>query len=298
MKKERRIRALSCARVGGKPRVVPYGWIAGLLATFALGCSEPGDRPGAAAGAAPAGRSVRMSVPTRIDPASIDGNVRVTLVGNTHPRANPAHDLGPIEDDFLLEHMQLVLKRDAGGEATLEAHIDALHDPTSPQYHQWLTAQEFGDQYGVSKADIATIASWLESHGLRVDSVPTSRMFIEFSATAGQVREAFHTEVHRLNVNGVPHIANMSDPQIPAALADVVVGVHALHDFMPHPLHHDRGRVAHRVRIVDHVHPGVHDRRRHDGPFYAVAPRRLRHHLQPEPALHRRESTAPARPSS
>jgi subtilase family serine protease len=42
-------------------------------------------------------------------------------------------------------------------------------------------------------------------------------------------------------VKGVPHIANMSDPQIPAALAPVVVGVHALHDFMPHPLVKSKG---------------------------------------------------------
>ena len=35
----------------------------------------------------------------------------------------------------------------------------------------------------------------------------------------------------------------MSDPQIPEELAKAVVGVHALHDFMPHPMHKDRGAV-------------------------------------------------------
>jgi subtilase family serine protease len=34
-------------------------------------------------------------------------------------------------------------------------------------------------------------------------------------------------------VNGERHIANASDPKIPAALASVVVGVSSLHDFMP-----------------------------------------------------------------
>ncbi len=52
----------------------------------------------------------------------------------------------------------------------------------------------------------------------------------------GQVREAFHTEIHQYLVNGKQHIANASDPQVPAALASVVVGFTALHDFMPRPL--------------------------------------------------------------
>jgi subtilase family serine protease len=68
-------------------------------------------------------------------------------------------------------------------------------------------------------------------------------MFVEFSGTAAQVREAFHTEVHALDVGGVRHIANMSDPAIPAGLTPVIAGVHALHDFMPRPAHHDIGAV-------------------------------------------------------
>jgi Big-like domain-containing protein/pro-kumamolisin-like protein len=63
-------------------------------------------------------------------------------------------------------------------------------------------------------------------------------MTINFSGTAGQVESAFHTSIHNLSVNGVAHIANMSDPQIPSALASVVVGIKQLHDFHPRPLHH------------------------------------------------------------
>ena len=39
--------------------------------------------------------------------------------------------------------------------------------------------------------------------------------------------------IHYLDVNGKHHIANMSDPQIPAALAPAVAGVVSLHDFSP-----------------------------------------------------------------
>jgi subtilase family serine protease len=139
--------------------------------------------------------------------------------------------------------MQLVLKRSPSGEAALETLIDRLHDPRSPQYHRWLSPDVFGGSFGVSAEDLATVSRWLQSHGFRVDGTPPSRMFVEFSGTAAQVRDAFHTEIHALEVDGVRHIANMTDPAVPAALAPVVVGVHALHDFMPRPAHRDVGAV-------------------------------------------------------
>ncbi|HEX4080896.1 MAG TPA: protease pro-enzyme activation domain-containing protein [Rhizomicrobium sp.] len=89
----------------------------------------------------------------------------------------------------------------------------------------------------VAQQDVAKISSWLSSHGFSVEGVLPSRMAIEFSGTAGDIRDAFHTEIHNLDVNGVHHIANMSDPHIPAALAPAVAGIVSLNDFRPHPLY-------------------------------------------------------------
>ena len=61
-------------------------------------------------------------------------------------------------------------------------------------------------------------------------------MVIAFSGTAAQVRDAFHTPIHYLDIAGHTHYANMHDPQIPQALAPAVAGVAALHDFTPHPM--------------------------------------------------------------
>ena len=97
-----------------------------------------------------------------------------------------------------------------------------------------MTSQEFGERFGLAKSDLDAVVGWLESHGLRVNVVYPSGMLIDFSGTAAQVREAFQTEIHHLEVKGEKHIGNMSDPRIPAALAPVVAGVVSLHDFRPH----------------------------------------------------------------
>ena len=111
------------------------------------------------------------------------------------------------------------------------------HNPASSNFHRWLTAQEFGETFSVAGEELNVITTWLQRYGFLVNLVYPSGMVIDFSGSAGQVREAFRTEIHYLEVNGVEHIANMSDPQIPAALAPAVAGVVSLHDFVPPPVH-------------------------------------------------------------
>ncbi|MGH7780593.1 MAG: S53 family peptidase [Candidatus Binataceae bacterium] len=160
----------------------------------------------------------------------------VTLAGNTRPEANSRYDRGPVTDSFRMEHMFLQLRRSPGAEHALQQYMGQQADPKSPNYHHWLTAQEIGQRYGLAPEDMVTITGWLQSHGFTVNVVYPNGMVIDFSGTAGEVRKAFHTEIHRLDVDGKLHIANMSDPQIPAALVPAVVGIVSLNDFRPHPM--------------------------------------------------------------
>ena len=156
----------------------------------------------------------------------------ITLPGNIHPLARPASLIGARRLRLLpMERMQLVLTRDARQESALKSLLDAQHDKSSPSFHQWLTPEQFGQQFGPADQDIQAVASWLQSHGFRVNRVANGRTVIEFSGTAGQVRNAFHTEIRKFVVNGEEHWANAGDPRIPAALEPVVAGVAKLHNF-------------------------------------------------------------------
>jgi subtilase family serine protease len=159
----------------------------------------------------------------------------VTLFNNTRPEATAANDLGQVPDSFAMNHMLLQLQRTPQEEALLRSFIDQLHDRTSPNFHKWLTPAQFAAQFGVAQADVNVVTSWLTSHGFTVNGAQASGLVIDFSGTAAQVRQAFHTEIHNLNVDGAQHFANMSDPQIPAALAPAVAGVISLHNFFPKP---------------------------------------------------------------
>ncbi|MDE2184061.1 MAG: S8/S53 family peptidase [Alphaproteobacteria bacterium] len=165
---------------------------------------------------------------------SVNDKALVTLAGNTRPEAIAANDRGAVSDSLVLDGMQLVLKRSQAQETALNRLVDEQQDRNSPNYHKWLTAAQFGQRFGAAPGDINKIKSWLTSHGFRVNSVAVGGMSIDFTGNAGAVRAAFHTEIHKLSVNGVNHVANMSDPRIPAALAPAVAGIVSLNDFRPH----------------------------------------------------------------
>ncbi len=158
-----------------------------------------------------------------------------TLRRNTYPLARPEFDNGAAPANLPMERMQLVLTHSAEQETALKELLDKQQDKSSPQYHQWLTPQQFGQQFGAADQDIQTVTSWLQSHGFQIGRVSNGRNIIEFSGTAGQVQEAFHTAIHKYVVNGEEHWANAGDPQIPVALSPVVAGVATLHNFFRKP---------------------------------------------------------------
>ena len=167
----------------------------------------------------------------------IDNAHLITLYGNTRPEANARYDRGRVADSLPLNHMLLQLKRAPEVESAFEAYIDSLTDKSSPNFRHWISAAEQGEKFGVAQQDIDAITGWLRSQGFAVSHVYPNHMVVDFSGTAGQIRTAFHTEIHNLEVGGERHIANMSDPQIPAALVPAIHGVVSMHNFRPEAYH-------------------------------------------------------------
>lgn len=181
--------------------------------------------------ALPAGaQDAPVTAPAQITQA-IDASQLVVLKGNVHPLAQPQYDQGAVPDATPLHRMLLLLQRSAAQEGALQQLLAAQQSKSSPDFHVWLTPEQFGSQFGPNPSDVQTITSWLAAQGFHVNRLSAGRTLIEFDGTAGQVRNAFHTEIHRYMVDGQERTANAGDPEIPAALAPVVAGVVSLHNF-------------------------------------------------------------------
>lgn len=164
----------------------------------------------------------------------VDDTRTVVLHGNVHPLAKAAFDQGALPDSQPMTRMMLLLQRSPAQELSLRQLLDAQQTKNSGSYHTWLTPEQFGKQFGPSDADVQAVTDWLAREGFEVSKVASGRTLIEFSGNVAQVRGAFHTEIHKFVVNGEERFANTTDPSIPEALAPVVAGVVALHNFPRH----------------------------------------------------------------
>jgi subtilase family serine protease len=167
--------------------------------------------------------------------SAIDGGTRTTIKGNVHPLSRSAADRGKLANDRQLQRVTLVFRTTAAQQAALDALLERQQNPVSPDYHKWLTPEQYADNFGLSTDDFNKVADWLRSQGFTVVDAARSRTWIAFNGSARQVASALQTDFHQYLADGKLHFANTSAPVVPATLADVLLGIRNLDDFHPKP---------------------------------------------------------------
>ena len=167
---------------------------------------------------------------------SIDRSRMVPLRSGAHPMAGAEFDRGPVDPARKLGYVTIHLAPSPAQQAALEKLLEEQREPASPNYHKWLTPEQFADRFGASSSDVGKIARWLQSEGLNVERQARGRNWIAFSGTAESIGRVLRTEFHRYVVKGEEHFANATAPSVPAALDGVVSGFVGLDDFGQKPL--------------------------------------------------------------
>src|ERR1700686_2596100 len=249
-------------------RIQKTGLGRGLLVAssmLALSCMQAAAQTTAAQSAA----EQTKRVPARVT-QTVDDTNRVALRGNVHPNARAEFDGGVVVDAQPMTRIMLLFQRSAEQEAALRQLMDEQQAKGSANYHAWLTPDDFGKKFGPADADVQAVTDWLTSRGFQGIKVSKGKTVVEFSGNVGQVRNAFGTEIHQYTVNGKEHFANVNNPQIPAALAPVVRGVVALHNFQPKPMYHRLGTFQRNAKTGE-VKPAL-TFTDVNGTFYAMGP--------------------------
>lgn len=185
--------------------------------------------------------SPRIQIPARFRTAarslitqSIDPGRAVPTRGAVHSDVVASRDLGPVDGSMVMDHLQLVLRRPSERQSAFDAFVNALHQPGSDVYHQWLTPDEIGAQFGPSPSDLESIRSFLESEGFTVNYVGKSGMFIDLTGTVSQVEKSFHTEIHWVITPVSRHrYSAVKAASIPKSLAPIVVGFASMSNIGP-----------------------------------------------------------------
>ena len=128
---------------------------------------------------------------------SINEADRVTKHGNVHPLARAEFDRGSADQTMPMENMILQLSPRASAKADLEKLLADQQNPKSPDFHHWLTPQEFGIRFGATDQDIADAANWLKSFGFKIEEIGNGKTTINFSGNVQQVESAFQTNIRQ-----------------------------------------------------------------------------------------------------
>lgn len=159
---------------------------------------------------------------------------RVTRPGSVSPFAREATDLGPLP---LSETHQIVVGLELRNREELEAFLTDVQDPSSPNYHHFLTQEQFNARFAPTPEDEQAVVSHLDQSGLAVTQRFPNRLIIDAAGNVAAIERAFGVRLHAVRFRGKSHFAALRDPSLPALVSSVVTGVVGLDDLsemLPH----------------------------------------------------------------
>jgi len=153
--------------------------------------------------------------------------VPVEALSVTRPEQEKAHmQLGPSDPDELV-NLQVVLRQP--GRAELDAFLADVADPASPRYRHYLSAEAFGQRFGLPEEAVDAVVASLEAAGLDVLRRDAGRTFLAARGRVADVNAMFGIElVDHLDAKlGRFHVPD-GEPLVPAELRDLVLGIAGL----------------------------------------------------------------------
>jgi len=119
----------------------------------------------------------------------------------------------------------------------LEALIDRLTDPRSPEFRKFLSPQDVLSQFAPAKEEVDSIVAYLQQHGLHVLETTPNNKLIHATGTVGEIEEAFNVTINDYMIDGQLFFSNDHNPSVPGNLKDAVesvIGLDSLSVYEPH----------------------------------------------------------------
>ena len=120
--------------------------------------------------------------------------------------------------------------------ASLEALLQQITDPTSPNFRHYLTAEQFTAQFGPSEQDVQSVVEFARSNGLSLIRTHGNRLLVEVHGPATAVEQAFHVTLKKYQhpTENRVFFSPDTEPSVPASLP--LLDVTGLSNYpRPHP---------------------------------------------------------------
>lgn len=154
--------------------------------------------------------------------------VTVTAAFGRQSLLSRADDLGPVRAGSSIEITLWMKMHDQQG---LDALVAAQQAGKAP----FLSSDQVRAQHAPTRAEVAKVASVLESDGFTVSGVGPDNLFVKATGTVARVQSTFNVELHQYRLSGRTFRASSRSATLPSGLAALVAAVGGLSDLAPEP---------------------------------------------------------------
>ncbi|WP_161982284.1 protease pro-enzyme activation domain-containing protein [Dictyobacter alpinus] len=167
---------------------------------------------------------VVMAYPHNVEQSHVQGQ---RIPGHAVPLLNKLTPIGPTPKALPL-HLNVALK--LRNEAGLDALLAAQNDPSLPQYHHYLTSQEFTSHFAPTQATVDTVVVYLRQQGLHINAIAPNHVLIDVSTNVATAEHAFVINLHNYQLQTRVVYAPDADPLLPDTLQSSVQTISGLNN--------------------------------------------------------------------
>ena len=91
--------------------------------------------------------------------------------------------------------LQLAIGLPLRDEAGLDDLLKEIYDPASPNYHRYLTPEEFTARFGPTAADYAAVQEFARTNGLKITGTHPGRVVLDVRASVKAIERTFHLKL-------------------------------------------------------------------------------------------------------
>ena len=138
------------------------------------------------------------------------------LTGHITPAMAAAPLVGPVPGNTVISlAIGLPVTVPTDGHPPLEAFVQDVSNPNSPNYRQYLDVPTFAARYGASSTRVNAVGKWATDHNLTVTQSFANNLLVAVSGTAAAIEEALYVDLnYYLRPDGTQFYAPDREPSL------------------------------------------------------------------------------------
>jgi hypothetical protein len=144
--------------------------------------------------------------------------------------------LQPVSNLSGSERLHLAIGLPLRNQAMLTELLQRIYNPASPDYHHYLTPEQFAEMFGPTEQDYQAVITFAKSHRLTVTGTHPNRMLLDVDGSVTDIEKAMHVTMHVYRHPKEARTFYAPDVEPSLDLAVPVLGISGLDNYeLPRP---------------------------------------------------------------